>query len=225
MFPVPRRRLDDACCSAFFFGRDGRSKLTLPKFEAFMSELHAAVVSLEFAHYDVSGRGALSPANFGLSLVAAAGVAESGAFLARVRALEGADATSAAASGKPSGPVPSSYITHAQLAQALLPRLGELRTALTAYDAARGALTPATFTAAVRRICGIQLSPAVVAVVFTVFDADGDGTLTPAEFFDVLERRKRAGEESLSSHSGAGVAELLSCCAACVRKWREANAT
>ena len=124
-------------------------------------------------------------------------------------------------------PLPSSYITHAQFAafQALLPRLGELRTALTAYDAARGALTPATFTAAVRRICGIQLSPAVVAVVFTVFDADGDGTLTPAEFFDVLERRRRAGEESLSSRSGAGVAELFSCCATCARKWREANAT
>ena len=29
-------RLDDACCSAFFFGKDGRGKLTLPKFEAFM---------------------------------------------------------------------------------------------------------------------------------------------------------------------------------------------
>jgi hypothetical protein len=29
--------LDDAACSAFFFGRDGRGKLTLPKFEAFMS--------------------------------------------------------------------------------------------------------------------------------------------------------------------------------------------
>jgi hypothetical protein len=31
-----RYRLDDACCSAFFFGKDGRGKLTLPKFEAFM---------------------------------------------------------------------------------------------------------------------------------------------------------------------------------------------
>ncbi len=29
--------LDDACCSAFFFGKDGRGKLTLPKFEAFMN--------------------------------------------------------------------------------------------------------------------------------------------------------------------------------------------
>jgi hypothetical protein len=40
-------RLDDACCSAFFFGRDGRGKLTLPKFEAFMN-VRLALVSLPY---------------------------------------------------------------------------------------------------------------------------------------------------------------------------------
>jgi hypothetical protein len=96
-----------------------------------------------------------------------------------------------------------------------------------AYDAARGQLTPATFAASVRRVCGIDLAPSVVAVVFAVFDADGDGFLSPAEFFDVLERRRRFDEMAAGGAGGdaAMLRTALSCCADCVARWRDAVST
>jgi hypothetical protein len=104
---------------------------------------------------------------------------------------------------------------------------------VTAYDAAGGALTPASFAAAVRRVCGITLSPSVVAVIFAVFDANGDGLLSPSEFFDLMERRRRAEEARAASRGGDGaggkgdagsVAALAACCGECVEKWRAAAA-
>jgi Ca2+-binding EF-hand superfamily protein len=108
-------RLDDAACSAFFFGRDGRGKLTLPKFESFMSDLHSAMVSLEFAHYDPRRTGAMAPSDFGLSLVACASVADVSNFLSRVAALRAAEEKAEAASGK-KGAAASGHITEAQFA-------------------------------------------------------------------------------------------------------------
>jgi hypothetical protein len=101
---------------------------------------------------------------------------------------------------------------------------------VTAYDAAGGVLTPASFTAAVRRVCAIELSPNVVAVIFAVFDANGDGELTPSEFFDLMERRRRAEEARGGAGGGGGggdagsVGALLACCGECVEKWRAAAA-
>jgi hypothetical protein len=178
------------------------------------------MVQLEFAHYDAARRGTLSPADFGLSLAAAAASGDVTALLARVRALEGADIQPESGTIK----AKSTWITPAQFAafHALLPRLPELRAALTAYDAARGALTPATFASAVRRVCGLELAPSVIAVIFAVFDADGDGTLTPKEFFDVMERRRRLEEGGGAPVSSVG--ELAACCGACVAAWRAASA-
>jgi hypothetical protein len=178
-------------------------------------------VSLEFAHYDAAGRGALSPADFGLSLVAAAGLSDVSALLSRVRSLEGGSASPAAplkAGAKP----PPSYITPAQFAafHALMPRLGELRRALLSYDASRGAVTPATLVGAAKRVCGIDLAPSVVSVVFAVFDADGDGSLSPAEFIDVMARRRKM--EGASASSAQDGPPLFGCCADCFSKWREA---
>ena len=179
-------------------------------------------MSLEFAHYDAAGRGTLSPADFGLSLVAAAGVSDVSAMLARVLTLEGGSASSVPALKAGAKP-PASYVTPAQFAafHALMPRLGELRRALMSFDASHGAVTPATLVGAAKRVCGIELSPSVVAVVFAVFDADGDGTLSPAEFIDVMARRRKM-EGASAAASGAGGQSLFGCCAECVSKWRDA---
>jgi Ca2+-binding EF-hand superfamily protein len=36
--------------------------------------------------------------------------------------------------------------------------------------------------------CGARLSETMIDVVFFVFDVDGDGELSPAEFLDVVSR-------------------------------------
>ena len=182
-------------------------------------DLHAAIVSLEFANYDAAGRGALSPADFGLSMVAAAGVSDVSALLSRVRSLEGGSG-SATPPLKAGAKPPASYITPAQFAafHALMPRLGELRRALMSYDASRGAVSPATLLGAAKRVCGIELAPSVVAVIFTVFDADGDGSLSPAEFLDVMERRRKM-------QGASGEPSLFECCTECISKWRDASSS
>ncbi len=55
-----------------FFGKQGTKKLSLAEFSTFLAQLHEELVKLEFAHYDVLGRGSLSPVDFAHSLVATA---------------------------------------------------------------------------------------------------------------------------------------------------------
>ncbi len=57
-----------------FFGRDGSKKLALAEFTSFLVSLHEEVVRLEFAHYDVAGRGSIPALDFARSLVATADV-------------------------------------------------------------------------------------------------------------------------------------------------------
>ena len=71
---------------------------------------------------------------------------------------------------------------------------------------------------AAKRVCGIELAPSVVAVIFTVFDADGDGSLSPAEFLDVMERRRKM-------QGASGEPSLFECCTECISKWRDASSS
>jgi len=100
------------------------------------------------------------------------------------------------------------------------------RPARARHDAACGSVTPATLAGAAKRVCGIELAPSVVAVLFSVFDSDGDGKLSPPEFLDVMARRsKLEGASGDARRSGAGAGggpSLYDCCAECVAKWRDA---
>ena len=183
------------------------------------------MVSLEFAHYDAAGRGAISPADFGLSLVAVANVSDVAALLQRVRTLEGGAGNASQPPLGPGAKAPASYITPAQFAafHALMPRLGELRRALLAYDASGGAVSPAALVGAAKRVCGIDLSPSVVAVVFAVFDTDGDGTLSPAEFLDVMARRRKLEGAAAARGADGEHGSLFDCCGECWAKWRDGS--
>jgi hypothetical protein len=75
------------------------------------------MVSLEFAHYDVRRCGAISPSDFGLSLVACASVSDVSTFLSRVAALRAAEEKDkAAAAGKGKKAAAQGHITEAQFA-------------------------------------------------------------------------------------------------------------
>ena len=181
------------------------------------------MVSLEFAHYDAAGRGAISPADFGLSLAAVANVSDVGALLQRVRTLEGGAGNATSPPLPPGAKAPASYITPAQFAafHALMPRLGELRRALMSYDASGGSVGPAALVGAAKRVCGIDLAPAVVSAIFAVFDTDRDGTLSPAEFLDVMARRRKLEGAGAARGADGEQGSLFDCCSECWAKWRD----
>lgn len=173
---VSEESLDAAALSSGFFTR-GRV-LTHAQFRTFMEGLSSAMAALEFAHYDSDRDGLMSPADFGLSLIAGVPSKQLPAFLERVARLpQQADA--------------ARHVTLAQFSafQSILPQLSRLRTAVEAFDRHRGELSRASLERAVRRVCGVSLAPTVLDVLLSVFDADGDGRLSTAEFFDVLQVR------------------------------------
>ena len=66
------------------------------------------------------------------------------------------------------------------------------------------------------RVCGIALADSVVRVVFHVFDADGDGSLTEEEFFSQYERHVRGDRRGDVS----GLSGLADCCRTCYARFR-----
>ena len=224
--------LDAACANALFFGRDGKKTLSLQRFQAFMTELHGAMVALEFAHYDASGRGYLTAADFGLSLVAGAGAADVGGLLARCGTLEGASGGgvptsqqggSARTKADPIATGKGISLSQFSTFHALLPHMPALRTAVLAYDSAHGELTKPGFASAVRRVTGLVLAPSVVDVIFQVFDTDADGKLSPHEFLDIMSRRGAA--KARRNADATGQTSVLACCQGCVRDaWKRFTA-
>ncbi len=57
----------------------------------------------------------------------------------------------------------------------------------------------------------VELSEVAVDVIYDVFDADRDGTLTTSEFFDVLRKRKHTGFET------GPMSRLFKCTVDCVK--------
>ena len=204
--------LDDASVSAAFFGKNGKQVLTLKAFKAFMQSLAAAMTALEFAHYDGDGDGRLTPADFGLSLVAGVPVHTLPEFLGRVAKLEKAVHT-------PKAAVPHITLAEFQAFKALLPQLTKLRAAVTAFDAHHGELSRPALERALKRVCGIVLAPTVLDVLFCVFDADGDGSLSVAEFFDVMERNENVmAANRRPAVSGGGLGEATRLMASCTKE-------
>jgi len=60
------------------------------------------------------------------------------------------------------------------------------------------------------QVCGVCITDKVVDIIFHVFDANRDGTLSVSEFVRVVQRR-----EDITS--GSGFMGLVSCWSNCVK--------
>ncbi|PIN23131.1 Ca2+ binding protein, contains EF-hand motif [Handroanthus impetiginosus] len=185
----------------YFFGRDGKNLLQHDKFVQFLRDLHDEMVKLEFAHYDYKLRGTISAKDFALSMVASADLKHLNKLLDRVDDMD----------NQPNlfniRITPEEFKNFAELRRKLQP----FSLALFSFGQVNGLLTRKDLQRAANQVCGISLTDNVLDIIFHVFDANRDGSLSPDEFVRVLHKRER----DIAQPSEAGIFSFLSCCWLC----------
>ncbi|CAL5431342.1 unnamed protein product [Camellia sinensis] len=184
-----------------FFGKDGKECLQHEKFVQFLRSLHDEMVRLEFAHYDYKSRGTISAKDFALSMVASADMRHLNKLLDRVDELNN-----------------DSNLSNVRVTFEEFKNFAELRKqlqpfslALFSYGKANGLLTKKDFQRAASQVCGVALTDNVVEIIFHVFDANRDGSLSSDEFVRVLQKRER----DIAQPTEVGIMDFLSCCWNC----------
>ncbi|XP_057488190.1 calcium uptake protein, mitochondrial-like [Actinidia eriantha] len=184
----------------YFFGKDGKECLQHEKFVQFLRSLYDEMVRLEFAHYDYKLRGTISAKDFALSMVASADMRHLNKLLDRVDELN------------------ESNLSNVRITLEEFKNFAELRKqlqsfslALFSYGKITGLLTKKDFQRAASQVCGVSLTDNVVEIIFHVFDANRDGSLSCDEFVRVLEKRER----DIAHPTEAGILDFVSCCGHC----------
>ncbi|KAK6119451.1 hypothetical protein DH2020_046804 [Rehmannia glutinosa] len=198
----------------YFFGRDGKNLLQHDKFVQFLRDLHDEMVKLEFAHYDYKLQGTIPAKDFALSMVASADLKHLNKLLDRVDDLDNQPhllnirITS------------EEFLNFAELRRKLQPfslavfSFGQINGLLTRKDLKRAASQVALYVTrtligaqlqlsiimlfkhpdcllTVPSVCGVSLTDNVLDIIFHVFDANQDGSLSSDEFVRVLHKRER----------------------------------
>ncbi|XP_062078230.1 calcium uptake protein, mitochondrial-like [Humulus lupulus] len=185
----------------YFFGKDGKNPLRHEIFDQFLRDLHNEILWLEFSHYDHKSQGTISAKDFALSLVASADINHINKLLNRVDKIE----TEPRLAG-----IRVTFEEFKEFAN-LRKQLQSFSLAIFSYGEVNGALTKNDFQRAASQVCGVSVTNNVVDIIFHVFDANRDGSLSVNEFLRVLQ--KREGDSSEGGYRG-----LISCwlnCATC----------
>ncbi|KAJ0989515.1 hypothetical protein J5N97_007871 [Dioscorea zingiberensis] len=187
----------------YFFGKDGNGCLKHDKFVQFLRDLHDEIVRLEFQHYDYHSSGTISSVDFALSMVASADINHINKFLDRV------DELNNNALLKDMCISFEEFKAFAELRKRLQP----LTLAIFSFGKVNGLLTKKDFQRAASHVCGISMTDNVVDIIFHVFDANRDGSLSAEEFLTALQRR----ETDIRQPSATGFMSLFSCCLNCAK--------
>ncbi|CAJ1973689.1 unnamed protein product [Sphenostylis stenocarpa] len=185
----------------YLFGKDGKGRLKHDKFVQFIRDLHDEIVRLEFAHYDYKSRKTISAKDFAHSIVASADLSHLGRLLGLVDELTNDPRF------KDVRITFEEFKNFAELRKKLLP----FSLALFSFAEVQGLLTRDDFQRAASHVCDLSLSDNMVEIVFHLFDANGDGSLSTDEFVRVLQNRER----DISQTVETGIVGFLSCCRKC----------
>ncbi|KAH7439595.1 hypothetical protein KP509_04G067900 [Ceratopteris richardii] len=187
----------------YLFGSDGKRVLQYQDFIQFLEELHNEILRLEFAHYDCKQLGSIPAQDFGSSIIASASMSYIRRYLTRVDAL-----------------AEEPMFKNVRISFEDFNQFSKLRKqrkllALSAY-AVNGihGLSKEDFQWAASKVCQVELSDAAVDVIFFIFDKNGDGKLSLAEFLGVQDLREITGVDPLQT----GVMHIFRCMWNCAKE-------
>ncbi|QCE16272.1 solute carrier family 25 [Vigna unguiculata] len=175
----------------YLFGKDGKGRLNHDKFVQFMRDFHDEIVRLEFAHYDYKSRKTIPAMDFARSIVASADLSHIG------KLLDLADELRIDPRFKDVRITFEEFKNFSELRKKLLP----FSLAIFSFAEVQGLLTRDDFKRAASHVCGLSLSDNVVEIVFHLFDANRDGSLSTEEFVKVLQHR----EKDIAQTMGTGI--------------------
>ncbi|KAL4240785.1 Calcium uptake protein 1 [Mactra antiquata] len=190
--------------TTYFFGSDGKKKLTAQEFIAFQTDLQREVLKLEFNRYEpVDGR--ISEKDFASMLLTYAGFPDKKKTI-MIRRVKKAYKDSEAAKG-------ISFEEYENFWK-FLQNITDVDTALSFYHLAGVSIDQETLKHVAKTVVHVELSDHVVEVVFTLFDENDDGQLSNREFVSVMKRRLMRG---LEKPKDTGFAKLVNSVWTCTK--------
>lgn len=180
--------------TTYFFGPNGKRKLTDKEFLDFQRQLQREINRIEFSRYSVDGK-TISERDFGSILLTYAGLPgkKMKRMLKRVRKTF---------EGEKKGITFDDYL----LFWKFLKSINDVDTALSFYHLAGVSIGRDTFQHVAKTVAMADMSDHMVDVIFTLFDENNDGELSNKEFVSVMKRRVMRG---LEKPKDTGLIKLL----------------
>lgn len=190
--------------TTYFFGVDGKKKLTVKEFLQFQQELQNEVLKLEFNRYNPED-GKISERDFAKLLLTYAGFPDKKKGL-MIRRVKKAYKNEEDAQG-------ISFEEYENFWK-FLQNIADVDTALSFYHLAGVSIDQETLKHVAKTVVHVELSDHVVEVVFTLFDENEDGQLSNREFVSVMKRRLMRG---LEKPKDTGFTKLLNSAWTCTK--------
>ncbi|XP_046972064.1 calcium uptake protein 3, mitochondrial isoform X4 [Vanessa cardui] len=186
---LQRRHNVDTLLQVHFFGKKGTNDLKFEGFRQFMENLQTEVLELEF-HEFAKGHETISEVDFAKILLRYTYLDTDEYDMYLDRLLDRVT--------DERGITFEEFKTFCQF----LNNLEDFTIAMRMYTLADHPISKEEFQRAVRVCTGQEHSPRLVATVFAIFDADGDGRLSYKEFIAIMKDRLHRGFKSYAKNEG-----------------------
>lgn len=174
----------NSALTTYFFGESKDEKLTIEKFLDFQHQLQKEILSLEFVRKGPNDDGKITEGDFTELLLAYAGYPPK----KKSRIIKHVKKTF---KENRQGISKEDYLCFFHF----LNNINDVDTALTFYHIAGASIDAITLKHVARTVAHVELSDHVIAVVFCIFDENGDGQLSNREFVAVMKNRLLRGLE------------------------------
>lgn len=201
---VPADTLESGTLLPGWFGKDGKKTLSCKEFEGFLTDLHNSIREIYFDTLDSNGDGFINGREFAMSLTNFASNKDLPRFAKRIAKLSEED-LGVRVNLK-------DFIDWKHI----FDHIDEIDSAITLFVAGVGEeFSPQQLKRAAKSVTNVVLDDEQLKVLLSVFDEDGNGTLSRTEFADVF---KKASSFGLAKPRDFGLVRFVSCCSDCVKK-------